>query len=88
VAASRLPYPLTLTGDGIVLREWSPDDLDDLVEMLDEPDIARWTPMTSPFDIAAGIAYLKRATWWASGTVGAGSRRGHSPCFRRTPGAP
>jgi RimJ/RimL family protein N-acetyltransferase len=61
VSAARLPYPLTLTGDGIVLREWRPDDLDDLVEMLDEPDIARWTPMTSPFDMAAGIAYLTRA---------------------------
>jgi RimJ/RimL family protein N-acetyltransferase len=61
VAGSRLPYPLTLTGDGIILREWRSDDLDDLVEMLDEPDIARWTPMPSPFDVEAGIAYLKRA---------------------------
>jgi RimJ/RimL family protein N-acetyltransferase len=61
VTASRLPYPLTLAGDGIVLREWRSDDLDDLVEMLDEPDIARWTPMPSPFDVEAGLAYLKRA---------------------------
>lgn len=61
VTASRLPYPLTLTGGGIVLREWRSDDLDDLVVMLDDPDIARWTPMPSPFDVEAGIAYLKRA---------------------------
>ncbi len=61
MAASRLPYPLTLTGDGITLREWRSEDLDELVEMLDEPDIARWTPMPSPFDVEAGIAYLKRA---------------------------
>jgi RimJ/RimL family protein N-acetyltransferase len=61
VAATRLPYPLTLTGDGIILREWRSDDLDDLVAMLDEPDIARWTPMPSPFDVEAGIAYLKRS---------------------------
>jgi RimJ/RimL family protein N-acetyltransferase len=61
MAASRLPYPLTLTGDGIILREWRSEDLDDLVVMLDEPDIARWTPMPSPFDVEAGIAYLKRA---------------------------
>jgi RimJ/RimL family protein N-acetyltransferase len=61
VVASRLPYPLTITGDGIVLREWRSDDLGDLVAMLDEPDIARWTPMPSPFDEEAGIAYLKRA---------------------------
>jgi RimJ/RimL family protein N-acetyltransferase len=61
MTASRLPYPLTLTGNGIVLREWRSDDLDDLVVMLDEPDVARWTPMPSPFDVEAGIAYLKRA---------------------------
>lgn len=61
VSASRLPYPLTLTGDGIVLREWRSEDLDELVEMLDEPDIARWTPMPSPFDVEAGLAYLARA---------------------------
>lgn len=61
MAASRLPYPLTLSGDGITLREWRSEDLDDLVTMLDEPDIARWTPMPSPFDVEAGIAYLKRA---------------------------
>ena len=57
----RLPYPVTLSGDGITLREWRDDDLDELVAMLDEPDIARWTPMPSPFDIEAGVAYLKRA---------------------------
>jgi RimJ/RimL family protein N-acetyltransferase len=61
VTAGQLPYQLTLTGDGIILREWRPEDLDDLITMLDEPDIARWSPMPSPFDAAAGIAYLKRA---------------------------
>jgi RimJ/RimL family protein N-acetyltransferase len=59
--SGRLPFPITLVGDGIHLREWAPEDLDDLVELLDEPDIARWTPMPSPFDLEAGIAYLKRA---------------------------
>ena len=57
----RLPYPISLTGDGISLREWRDDDLADLVDLLDEPDIARWTPMPSPFDLEAGVAYLKRA---------------------------
>jgi RimJ/RimL family protein N-acetyltransferase len=57
----RLPFPITLTGEGITLREWRPDDLDDLVELLDEADVARWTPITSPFDVEAGIAYLHRA---------------------------
>ena len=61
VPPSRLPFPITLTGDGIVLREWRPDDLGELTELLDDPDIARWTPMPSPFDREAGVAYLKRA---------------------------
>jgi RimJ/RimL family protein N-acetyltransferase len=61
VVASRLPYPLTLTGEGLILREWRPEDLDDLIRLLDEPDVARWSPMPSPFDAEAGIAYLKRA---------------------------
>ena len=59
--AGRLPFPLTLTGEGVTLREWRSEDLDDLIVLLDEPDIARWTPMPSPFDVEAGIAYLKRA---------------------------
>jgi RimJ/RimL family protein N-acetyltransferase len=61
VVASRLPYPLTLTGDGLVLRDWRREDLDDLVTLLDDADVARWTPMPSPFDMEAGVAYLKRA---------------------------
>jgi RimJ/RimL family protein N-acetyltransferase len=61
VAGRRLPYPLTLAGDGVVLREWRSADLDDLVVLLDDPDIARFTPMPAPFDVEAGIAYLSRA---------------------------
>jgi RimJ/RimL family protein N-acetyltransferase len=59
--AVRLPFPITLTGDGITLREWRSEDLYDLVDMLDEADVARWTPMPSPFDVEAGLAYLARA---------------------------
>jgi RimJ/RimL family protein N-acetyltransferase len=59
--SGRLPFPIALIGDAVQLREWTPEDLDDLVELLDEPDIARWTPMPSPFDVEAGLAYLKRA---------------------------
>jgi RimJ/RimL family protein N-acetyltransferase len=58
---TRLPYPISLSGEGVRLREWRSADLDDLIRLLDEPDIARWTPMPSPFDVEAGIAYLSRA---------------------------
>lgn len=57
----RLPFPLTLEGDGLHLREWRPEDVDDLVVLLDDPDIARWTPMPSPFDLEVAVAYLARA---------------------------
>jgi RimJ/RimL family protein N-acetyltransferase len=57
----RLPFPISLTGDGVHLREWRPDDLRFLVGLLDDPDIARFTPMTSPFDDEAAEAYLARA---------------------------
>ena len=61
MTSGRLPFPISLSGEGVRLREWRSEDLDDLVRLLDEPHIARWTPMPSPFDIEAGIAYLKRA---------------------------
>ncbi|GAA0461377.1 hypothetical protein Aca07nite_73780 [Actinoplanes capillaceus] len=61
MTVSPLPYPLRLAGSGVVLREWRPEDLDDLVALLDEPDIARWTLMPSPFDVESGLAYLRRA---------------------------
>ncbi|WP_109598439.1 GNAT family N-acetyltransferase [Actinoplanes xinjiangensis] len=61
MTVSPLPYPLRLTGTGVVLREWRWEDLDDLVALLDEPGIARWTLMPSPFDVEAGLAYLRRA---------------------------
>jgi RimJ/RimL family protein N-acetyltransferase len=59
--SARLPFPISVTGDGVHLREWRPEDLQYLVALLDDPDIARFTPMTSPFDQEAAEAYLARA---------------------------
>jgi RimJ/RimL family protein N-acetyltransferase len=44
-----------------VLREWSPEDLPAMAELLDEPEVTRWTPLDSPFDRAAAERYLDRA---------------------------
>ncbi|MFC4500987.1 MULTISPECIES: GNAT family N-acetyltransferase [Streptomyces] len=55
------PPPLRLTGHGITLREWTDDDMGDLVTLYDDPEIARWTPVASPFDAGAARAYLDRA---------------------------
>ena len=53
--------PVRLAGQNIVLREWDEADIPALVEMYDDPEIDRWTPVPSPFDVEAARAYLGRA---------------------------
>jgi RimJ/RimL family protein N-acetyltransferase len=48
-------------GDGVVLREWSDDDVPAMVALLDDPEIDQWTPIESPFDAEAAARYLARA---------------------------
>jgi hypothetical protein len=55
------PTPVRLAGVEIVLREWTDDDLPTMVELFDEPDVDRFTPLASPFDFAAATQYLGRA---------------------------
>jgi RimJ/RimL family protein N-acetyltransferase len=52
---------LRLIGDGLVLREWERGDLAAMVELFDDPDVAYWTPLRSPFDLAAAEAYFDAA---------------------------
>lgn len=53
--------PVRLVGDGLVLREWESRDLADMVGLFDEPEVARWTPLPSPFGPAEAAARLARA---------------------------
>ncbi|MFE7029789.1 GNAT family N-acetyltransferase [Streptomyces sp. NPDC057621] len=55
------PAQLRLEGEGVHLREWSEDDLDALIALYDDPEIARWTPVASPFDPTAAQIYLAEA---------------------------
>ncbi|MEU9961081.1 GNAT family N-acetyltransferase [Streptomyces sp. NPDC050982] len=55
------PPSLRLEGEGIHLREWSEEDIPALVELYDDPEIARWTPVASPFDTMAAQVYLTEA---------------------------
>jgi RimJ/RimL family protein N-acetyltransferase len=50
-----------LVGDGLVLREWERGDLAAMVELFDDPEVAYWTPLVTPFDLDAAQAYLDRA---------------------------
>jgi RimJ/RimL family protein N-acetyltransferase len=48
-----------LTGDGVVLRQWTDDDLATMAELFDTLDIAYRTPLASPFDLTAARDYLQ-----------------------------
>ncbi|GII60205.1 acetyltransferase [Sphaerisporangium krabiense] len=52
---------IRLSGEGLVLREWTDDDLPAMADLFDDPDVARWTPLASPFDLAAARRYLEAA---------------------------
>lgn len=53
--------PVRLAGLGLVLREWVRADLPAMREAFDNPEVARWTPLPSPFDHAAAVERLERA---------------------------
>ncbi|MGR6919510.1 hypothetical protein ACU635_35200 [[Actinomadura] parvosata] len=40
------------------MREWTADDLPVMVELFGDPQVDRWTPLRSPFDLAAAHSYL------------------------------
>ncbi|MFE5144505.1 GNAT family N-acetyltransferase [Streptomyces fagopyri] len=54
-------YPLRLLSDGLLLREWTRDDLAVMQELFDDPDVAYRTPLESPFGQAAAVRYLRNA---------------------------
>jgi RimJ/RimL family protein N-acetyltransferase len=56
-----LPADIRLDGLGLVLREWTADDLPVMVELFDDPQVDHWTPLRSPFNLAAAHAYLDKA---------------------------
>ncbi|MFE2296701.1 GNAT family N-acetyltransferase [Streptomyces sp. NPDC059445] len=57
---SSFPERIELSGEGLVLRDWTEADLTAMPELFDHPDIAYWTPIVSPFDEAAARARLDR----------------------------
>ncbi|MEU0937085.1 MULTISPECIES: GNAT family N-acetyltransferase [unclassified Embleya] len=56
----RLSTSVELTGPGIRLREWTDADVPALVELFDEVETARWTPLASPFDTDAAREFLAK----------------------------
>ncbi|CAM5688171.1 GNAT family N-acetyltransferase [Streptomyces fumanus] len=58
--SSPFPERIRLSGEGLILRDWTEDDLPAMPALFDHPDIAYWTPIVSPFDDAAARARLDR----------------------------
>lgn len=52
---------MALEGFGLRLREWTAADVPAMVELFDNAEVGRWTPLRSPFDEAAARDYLDRA---------------------------
>ncbi|MFI9388291.1 GNAT family N-acetyltransferase [Kutzneria sp. NPDC052558] len=50
--------PLVLSGNGLLLRDFTDADLPVMIELFDDPDVALRTPIVSPFDLAAARDYL------------------------------
>lgn len=50
-----------IVGPGVVLRPWRAADLPAMVELFDDPDIARRTPLDSPFTLESARARLEKA---------------------------
>lgn len=50
-----------VSSNGLVLREWTRQDLAVMQELFDDPAVAYWTPLESPFDQAAALRYLTNA---------------------------
>lgn len=79
---TRFPYPMTLAGFGLRLREWAAADVPAMVGLFDDVAVARWTPLASPFDEAAARAYLDRARERRAGDRGVQlvvTTDGHTP---------
>jgi RimJ/RimL family protein N-acetyltransferase len=57
----RFPDP-PLADDVVALRPWSLDDVDAVTAACQDPEIARWTTVPTPYTEADAIAYLRVVT--------------------------
>jgi RimJ/RimL family protein N-acetyltransferase len=66
-----LPAPPVLSDGVVTLRGWRRVDAPDTARACDDPLIARWLPVPTPYTVADATSYLGdvAATAWADGTV-------------------
>ena len=61
-----------LVGDRVLLRPWTQDDVDVVLAVCQDPDVARWTSVPSPYTRADAVGYVTEAApaaWAAGGAV-------------------
>jgi len=59
----QLGFPDPPLGDDVVtLRPWSLDDVEAVTKACQDPDVARWTTVPTPYTEADAIAYLRAVT--------------------------
>lgn len=58
---ARFPTRIRLAEDGLVLRDWTDEDLPTMVALFDDPVVGRWTPLASPFTTESARDYLAAA---------------------------
>jgi RimJ/RimL family protein N-acetyltransferase len=54
------PFDVRLPGDGFVLREWTEDDVPAMIASFDEPMVARFTTIASPFNAETAADFLAK----------------------------
>jgi RimJ/RimL family protein N-acetyltransferase len=60
-AVIRSARPFRVEAGGLVLREWAAPDRESMVDLFDDRDVDRWTPLESPFTVESAFAYIARA---------------------------
>lgn len=62
--------PTLPISEGVWLRPWKPEDAPSLARACDDPEIARWVRVASPYTLEAAREYLGVvAGWWRDGEV-------------------
>lgn len=59
-AALDLPSDLRLSGDGLILRDWTDDDVPALLELFDDPQTDLHYPLGATLDMELGERYIER----------------------------
>ncbi len=62
--------PCTLIGDAVVLRPWETVDAHAMVRACNDPEVARWTTVPSPYTTADAASFIEAGpTSWAARTA-------------------